>query len=90
MVFLSMAALSILRWPAFKLHFDGAPVKAALIDRYGSNEVVRVGDLAVPTMGERDGKLKQAEAVAGVVVHRIRTRGFGMIRVAERTPTAGI
>jgi len=29
-------------------------VKAALIDRYGSNEVVRVGDLAVPTMGDAD------------------------------------
>ena len=29
-------------------------MKAALIDRYGSNEVVRVGDLAVPTMGDAD------------------------------------
>ena len=29
-------------------------MKAALIDRYGSNEVVRVGDLAVPTMGNAD------------------------------------
>jgi len=29
-------------------------MKAAHIDRYGSNEVVRVGDLAVPTMGDAD------------------------------------
>ena len=29
-------------------------MKAALIDRYGSNEVVRVGHLAVPTMDDAD------------------------------------
>ncbi len=29
-------------------------MKAAFIDRYGSNEVVRVGDLAVPAMGDAD------------------------------------
>src|SRR5687768_17401601 len=29
-------------------------MKAALIDRYGSNDVVSVGDLAVPTMGDAD------------------------------------
>jgi NADPH:quinone reductase-like Zn-dependent oxidoreductase len=29
-------------------------MKAALIDRYGSNEAVRVGDLAAPTMGDAD------------------------------------
>jgi NADPH:quinone reductase-like Zn-dependent oxidoreductase len=29
-------------------------MKAAFIDRYGSNDVVRVGDLAVPTMGDAD------------------------------------
>ncbi|MGH7947521.1 MAG: NADP-dependent oxidoreductase, partial [Opitutaceae bacterium] len=29
-------------------------MKAALIDRYGSNDVVRVADIAVPMMGPRD------------------------------------
>ena len=29
-------------------------MKAALIDRYGSSEVVRVGDIAVPTAGDSD------------------------------------
>ena len=29
-------------------------MKAALIDRYGSNEKVRVGDIAIPTMGVAD------------------------------------
>src|SRR6476660_2104034 len=30
------------------------PMKAALIDRYGSNNVVRVADVEIPTMGVTD------------------------------------
>lgn len=37
------------RWNVVEL-----PMKAAFIDRHGSNDVVRVGDLAVPTIGDAD------------------------------------
>ena len=47
-------------------------MKAALIDRYGSNDLVKVADIAVPVMGPMD-LLVQVKA-AGVNPVDVKTR----------------
>ena len=53
-------------------------MKAALIDRYGSSEVVRVADLAIPTMGDTDLLVRVHAASVNPV--DIKTRG-GKLKV---------